>query len=133
MRAWALHVKGWSNARIAAAVGVSATAVGLWIKAAEAGGAESLRSRPRAGRVARLSDAQIRLLLPLLERGPEASGFVGPIWTWSRIAQVIERSCGVRHHPAHLGRVLQRYGWRYQEPTVGVRGPPRESLRRRGR
>jgi hypothetical protein len=37
----------------------------------------------------------------LLE-GATANEFVGELWTLERIAPLIERLIGVRHHPAHV-------------------------------
>jgi transposase len=53
----------------------------------------------------------------LLERGPEAYGFRGALWTEGRIAQVIRQSFGVSYHPAHVGRILKACGWSLQKPV----------------
>jgi transposase len=50
--------------------------------------------------------------------GATASGFAGELWTLDRIATVIERLTGVRHHPAHVWALLRhRLGWSVQRPT----------------
>jgi transposase len=42
---------------------------------------------------------------------------VGELWTLARIATVIERLTGVRHHPAHVWALLRhRLGWSVQRP-----------------
>jgi hypothetical protein len=65
----------------------------------------------------RLSDPQLEQVL--LE-GATANGFTGELWTLERIALVIERLTGVRHHPAHVWALLRhRLGW-----TVPAPGPP---------
>jgi transposase len=52
----------------------------------------------------------------LLE-GAVAHGFAGQLWTLERVAEVIWRLCGVRHHPAHVWAVLRyRLGWSVQRP-----------------
>ena len=44
-------------------------------------------------------------------------GFFGELWTLDRIAMVIERVTGVRHHPAWGWTLLRhRLGWRVQRP-----------------
>jgi transposase len=46
-----------------------------------------------------------------------ANGFAGQLWTLERIALVIERLTGLRHHPAHLWAILHhRLGWSVQRP-----------------
>jgi transposase len=45
-------------------------------------------------------------------------GFVGELWTLDRIAIVIQRLTGVRHHPAHVWALLHhRLGWSVQRPV----------------
>ena len=58
------------------------------------------------------------LLLSLLLEGATANGFTGELWTLDRIATVIERLTGVRHHPAHVWALLRhRLGWTVQRPA----------------
>jgi transposase len=65
----------------------------------------------------RLTQEQRAELPRLLERGPEAYGFRGALWTEGRIAQVIRQSFGVSYHPAHVGRILKACGWSLQKPV----------------
>jgi transposase len=109
---------GWTHASIAAALGVSDAAVSQWLKMARAGGPDALRSKPRTGQGARLSEAQLHELPLLLDRGAEAFGFSGDLWTCPRIVQVIKRSFGVRYHPDHVRRLLHKLDWSYQKPIV---------------
>jgi transposase len=51
----------------------------------------------------------------LLE-GAKANGFIGELWTLERIAPVIERLTGVRHHPAWVWALQHRLGWSVQRP-----------------
>jgi hypothetical protein len=44
-----------------------------------------------------------------------------PIWTLPRIATVLERLTGVRHHPAHVWRLLQKLNWSLQRPARQAR------------
>ena len=52
----------------------------------------------------------------MLARGAEAYGLCGDVWTTKRIAAVIERTFGVRYHPAHLSRLLGGEGLSVQKP-----------------
>jgi transposase len=62
------------------------------------------------GSLPRLTAAQMAHLLELLERGAEAFGFQGEVWTQPRVAALIRAEFGVTYHPAHGGRLLKRLG-----------------------
>ena len=81
--------------------------------------AASKRCAPRAGRAAapRLSAAELDAVEEALGKGPQAFGFDTDLWTLGRIAAVIERLTGVRHHPGHVWRLLRRLGWSPQRPA----------------
>src|SRR5918992_2894671 len=85
-QAWHLKQQGWSQRQIAEALGVSEGAVSQWMTRARNGGAEALRHRPPPGAPSRLTDTQRAHLPTLLQRGPEAYGFRGELWTRGRIA-----------------------------------------------
>ena len=117
MRALALYEAGWKAIRIAEALGVTRGAVSQWLKAAREGGRDALRRRPRLGRQPKLTAAQREQLPALLAKGAEAYGFVGEVWTGARVAEVIRREFGVRHHPAHVSRILAAIRWTVQQPV----------------
>src|SRR5581483_10818683 len=62
LRALELHEQGWTGKAIAAALGVSKSAVSQWLKRGREGGPEALRAQP-PGRAPRLS-AEQRAALP---------------------------------------------------------------------
>ncbi len=116
MRAVKLKREGWSQRKIAAALGVSGPAVSHWLAVASRDGVEALRSHPAAGPVPRLTAEQKRLIPEFLWHGPEAYGFRGQVWTCARVALVLEEEFGVRYHKAHVGRLLKELGWTPQIP-----------------
>src|SRR5215208_6977314 len=92
LRAFELKQQGWSQQRIAEALGVSKGAVSQWMKRArDGGGAEALKRRPAPGARPRLSEEQRAKVPELLERGAEAHGFRGDVWTCERVARVIRK------------------------------------------
>src|SRR4051794_26819845 len=98
-RAWALKQQGWSQRRIAEALGVTEGAVSQWLKQArEGGGVAALRARVAPGPTPKLTAAQREQLPALLQRGAEHYGFIGAVWTTKRVAAVIQRHFGVRYH-----------------------------------
>src|SRR4029450_9386059 len=103
LRAFELKEQGWSQQRIAEALGVS-----QWMKRArDGGGAQALKRRPAPGARPRLSEEQRAKVPELLERGAEAHGFRGEVWTCERVAEVIRKEFGVSYHPAHVSRLLK--------------------------
>ena len=116
LRAWALKAKGWSQQRIAEALGVTAGAVSQWVRRGREGGEEALKSRPRPGAVPKLTAEQRARVPLLLARGAEAFGFRGDVWTAMRVATIIRREFGVRYHPNQVGKLLRAAGWSVQKP-----------------
>jgi transposase len=118
LRAAELFTTGVSQAEVARQLGVSAQAVSVCHARWRAGGTEALRSRGPSGPAPRLSDAQLATIEQALLEGATANGFTGELWTLDRIALVIERLSGVRHHPAWVWALLHhRLGWSVQRPV----------------
>lgn len=116
LRAWELAQQGWKVGQIAEALGVTHGAVSQWLSRARREGEASLRDRPRPGRVPRLTPEQQARVPALLARGAPAWGFRGDRWTRARVAAVIHREFGVQYHPAHISRLLARWGFTVQKP-----------------
>jgi transposase len=105
------------QAEVACQFGVSAQAVNVWHARWQTSGAEGLQSRGLSGPAPRLSDAQLATVEQALLDGATAHGFTGELWTLDRIATVIKRLTGVRHHPAWVWALLHhRLGWTVQRP-----------------
>jgi transposase len=121
LQAWNLKQQGWPQRQIAEALGVSEGAVSLWMTRARQGGPEALRHRPPPGAPRRLTPEQLIQLPGLLDRGPEAYGFRGQLWTRGRIAAVMQLVFGVSYHPRHVGRLCQAIRWSPQKPARRAR------------
>jgi transposase len=117
-RAWELHLQGWSQQRIAEAVGVTQGIDSQWIRRALAGAVDALRTHKAVGPSRRLSSAQREELLALLKRGAESFGFKGDVWTCARVATVIEQTWQIHYHRSHISRLLHSSGWTPQRPVV---------------
>jgi transposase len=110
LRAFELKERGWKQEQIADALGVSEGAVSQWMKRAREEGVEGLRHKPPPGATPRLSEEQHAKVPELLERGAQAHGFRGEVWTCARVAEVIRREFGVLYHPAHVSRMVRKLG-----------------------
>jgi transposase len=121
IQAWQLQQKGWSQRQITEALGVSKGAVSQWMKGARKGGLDALRHQSPPGAPRRLSAEQLARLPECLQRGPEAYGFRGQLWTRDRIAAVIHLEFGVWYHPSHVGRLLKSMQWSRQKPARRAR------------
>jgi len=115
-RAWELREKGWTQQKIAEALGVTQGAVSQWIKRVKEGGVEGLRHKKSPGAPSRLTSSQKSELPELLSKGAESHGFRGEIWTCDRVAEVIRQHYGVSYHPSHVSRILRSLGWSLQKP-----------------
>jgi transposase len=120
-QAWHLIQQGWSQRQIAAALGVSEGAISQWMTRAREGGLDGLRHRPRPGAPRRLSTEELARLPALLDRGAEAYGFRGHVWTRGRIAAVMYLEWGISYHPVHVGRLLNAMRWSPQKPARRAR------------
>jgi len=129
-RAFELKQQGWSQQRIAEALGVSKGAVSQWMKRARQGGVEALKRRPAPGALPRLSEQQRTKLPELLEQGAEAHGFRGEAWTCARVAIVIRREFGASYHPAHVSRLLKALSYSLQKPQRRANQRDEEAVER---
>jgi transposase len=116
-RAWELKQHGWKQRAIADALGVTPGAVSQWLKRARAQGVDALRRHPAPGPQPKLTAAQRAQIPALLERGAEAYGFRGQVWTCRRVAEVIRRTFGVAYHPADVHRLLHGLRYSVQRPV----------------
>src|ERR671928_2085886 len=130
LRAFELKQKGWPQQRIAEALGVSKGAVSQWMKRArQGGGVQALKRQPAPGARPRLSQEQRAKVPELLERGAEAHGFRGEVWTCARVAEVIRREFGVSYHPAHVSRLVRAFGLSLQKPKRRANQRDEEAIR----
>lgn len=109
--------QGLSQAEVARRVGVHRQSVHRWATQLAAGGRARLKRAPRTGRPPGLSPGDLRRIARGLTRGPEALGYRTGLWTAWRVADLIERECGVRYSTVHAWRILRALGWTPQRPA----------------
>lgn len=122
--------KGFSEAKVARQLGVHRQSVNRWARQLASGGRRALRQAGRAGRKPLLQESELRRIEERLKRGPEALGYHTSLWTAARVAELIERECGVKYHPGHVWRLLGQLGWSCQRPTGRALERDEEAIRR---
>jgi transposase len=55
-------------------------------------------------------------LIGLLKQGARAAGYSTEMWTTRRVAEQIQRHCGIAYHPGHVWKILIALGWSCQKP-----------------
>jgi transposase len=117
-RAARMFGRGVPQADVARELGVSRQSVSRWYADWQRGGTTALKAAGRAGRMPKLSRAQLAQVERALRRGPRAHGFATDLWTLDRVATVIEDETGVRYHPGHVWKLLRdKLGWSRQRPA----------------
>jgi putative transposase len=109
--------QGLHEAEVARRVGVHRQSVNRWARQLAEGGRPALKQSPRAGRPPQLSAEDRQLIVQGLKRGPEALGYGTSLWTAWRVADLIERECGVKYSTVHAWRLLHALGWTPQRPA----------------
>jgi transposase len=117
LRAASLFKQGESQAEVARVLSVHRQTVHRWAKRFESEGRAALKKAGRAGRKPRLMAAELRNIEQGLKRGPEGLGYETSLWTAPRVADLIERECGIRYHPGHVWKILRQMGWSCQRPA----------------
>ena len=120
-RAISLLEKGLGVREVARQLKCSPSSVSRWKSEVRARGPDALRPKPAPGRPRLLSSQQRARLLKLLLKGAKAHGFSTDLWTLPRVAELIDRTFGVRYHPAHVWKVLRSEGWTCQKPERRAR------------
>jgi transposase len=117
MGAARLLERGVSEAEVARRVGVHRQSVNRWAQQLAASGRSALKRAARTGRPPRLRGEDLRRIERGLTRGPEAWGYGTGLWTAWRVADLIERECGVQYSTVQAWRVLRALGWTPQRPA----------------
>jgi transposase len=130
MQAAKLLKQGIHEAEVARRVGVHRQSVNRWARQLDELGVSGLKQAGRAGRKPRLSEVDLEKIREALKRGPESLGYETSLWTAWRVADLIERECGVRYHPGHVWKILRSLGWSCQRPTGRALERDEDAIRR---
>jgi transposase len=122
--------KGIHEAEVARRVGVHRQSVNRWARQLSESGMSGLKKAGRVGRKSRLTEADLDNIREALKRGPQALGYETGLWTAWRVADLIERECGVKYHSGHVWKVLKLLGWSCQRPTTRALERDENAIRR---
>jgi len=125
-----LFHRGLSQAEVARQLRVSSVSAMRWHHAWKEGGQKGLAVAERLGRPTRLSVEQLARIEKALLRGPSALGYATDLWTLPRIAELIEKTTGVRYHPGHVWRLLRQMGWSLQKPATQAKERDEAAIKR---
>ena len=120
-RAMSLLDEGLGVREVARQMKCSPASVSRWQTEVKARGPDALRPKPVPGRPKFLSTKQRSRLLKMMLKGAGTYGFSTDLWTLSRVAELIDRTFGVRYHPASVWKVLRGEGWSCQKPERRAR------------
>jgi transposase len=117
MTAGKLFGQGRTQAEVVSPLRVSRQTASRWYAAWRSDGSQGLRGAGRAGRKPRLDSIARERVVAALVKGATAWGFSTELWTLDRVAQVIWKTCGVRHSQPQVWRILGQLGWSRQRPA----------------
>jgi transposase len=126
--AMSLLDEGFGVREVARQMKCSPASVSRWQTEVKARGPDALRPKPVPGRPSLLSTKQRARLLKMMLKGAGTYGFSTDLWTLRRVAELIERTFGVRYHPAHVWKVLRGEGWSCQKPEQRARERDEEAI-----
>jgi transposase len=116
LRAVELFREGLTGREVAERLDIVESTAWRWRKAWRERGLEGITSKRSPGRSPALDGEQRARLVKMIREGALAHGWATDLWTCARIADLIFRHFGVRHHPDHVGRILHQLGLSWQRP-----------------
>ncbi len=102
--------EGYSQKDVARFLGVSERSVRRWVADDRREGQAGLAAKPTPGRTPKLTAEQEPVVLGWFRQSPTEFGFPTELWTAPRVAQLIERTFGVKFHPRYLNAWLTARG-----------------------
>ena len=107
--------KGKSISSVALVLRVSAESVRSWLKKYLLNGCDSLKSKKKPGRPAKLTKNQRRELMKMIDQGPEAHGYTSSCWRSPIIQDLIYNHYDVYFNANYISELLKSMGFSYQK------------------
>jgi transposase len=122
--------EGYSQAEVARFLGVHPRTVRQWVADDRDQGDSGLAAKPQPGRTPKLSAEQEQVVLSWFRQSPTEFGFPTELWTAPRVAQLIERTLGVKFHPRYLNAWLTARDITPQKPKRQARERDQDEIDR---
>lgn len=116
-----MYLSGTGKSAIAKALGRAPSWVTSTLRKYGQGGIAALEGKKPSGAPPKLDAEQIRELITELEKGAQAHGFAGELWTRNRVNIVIQRKFNTSYDESQIGRILKKAGWSKQRPQRKAR------------
>lgn len=117
-----------SNAEIARQLKVSRPTISKWHGLYEKSGIAGLKIGA-TGSGPKLDEEQWQKVVDALLKGPGAHGFDTELWTLARIADVIEKTTGVRYNTNYVAELMGKIGWSCQKPETRAKERNEDAIR----
>ena len=123
--------QGQRQKRVAQELGVTPTAVNLWVQRYRAQGEAALAARKQGRpRHPSLSDEQAAETTRLMrEHAPDQLGLPYALWTREAVSQLIQQQWGIQLSQTTVGRYLRAWGLSPQKPAKRAREQCPEAVR----
>jgi transposase len=99
-------------------LGVQVRSVQRWVQTLSQQGVAGLAARPVAGRPAKLTATQEKIIRRWLAESPLEHGFPTELWTATRLAALIQEEWDITLHPRYLCCWLRARGLTPQKPRL---------------
>ena len=113
--------EGYSQAQVAAILGLHPNIVSRWVCTAREQGADVLKARPTPGRPRKLTARQEKTVPGWVTKLPTSFGFPTDLWTSRRLAALIEQRLGIRFNSNYLVAWLPARAYTPQKPEQPAR------------
>ena len=110
--------QGLLRSEVAKLVGISSETLRIWVRDFLQLGLSFLKRCKPSGRPSKLSKSQKRKLLNLIDKRPEASGFMGACWRTPMIQDLIKNEFGVYYSCQYIAQLLKNCSYSYQRATL---------------
>jgi len=111
-----LVAQGMSCRQVAYLLGDAPCTVENWVHRFERAGLAGLTEAERAGRPARLSQAQLQEVQRVLREPPPRTGLVGNLWDGRTLSAYLEQRYGIGLGVRQCQRLFRQFGFRLRKP-----------------
>ncbi len=116
-----LSNEGLSPPKIAEQVRFHRRTVTRYIQRYEAEGIDGLMTRPRSGRLPKVTEAYTSLLLQAVEQWPRTLELPFSNWTTANLAEYLAQKTGIELSPRQVENILRANDWRLRRPVRTVK------------